>query len=105
MYSAIFLCDELLKFVKEQGFKESTLVRYRRSLDGFIKFCNDRDVINYTPEIGQEFANDLIPKGKIRCRLIENVLEEKLFSTSIIIWNMDILYLNIGKENVSIQNL
>ena len=64
MYSVIFLCDELFKFVKEQGFKESTLVRYRRSLDGFIKFCNDRDVINYTPEIGQEFANDLIPKGK-----------------------------------------
>ena len=64
MYSVIFLCDELFKFVKEQGFKESTLRRYRRGLDGFIKFCDDRDVIYYTPEIGQEFANDLIPKGK-----------------------------------------
>ena len=63
MYSVIFLCDELLKFVKEQGFKESTLVRYRRSLNVFIKFCDDKDVINYAPEIGQEFANDLIPKG------------------------------------------
>ena len=49
MYSVIFLCDELLKFVKEQGFKESTLVRYRRSLNVFIKFCDDKDVINYTP--------------------------------------------------------
>ena len=66
MYSVIFLCDELFKFVKEQGFKESTLTRYRRNLDGFIKFCNDRDVVNYTPEVGREFANDLIPKGSTK---------------------------------------
>ena len=67
MYSVTFLCDELLKFVTEQGFKESTLKRYKISLNVFVRFCNERGVINYTPEIGQEFANDLIPKnsGKV----------------------------------------
>ena len=63
MYSVTFLCDELLKFVTEQGFKESTLKRYKISLNVFVKFCNERGVINYTPKIGQEFANDLIPKN------------------------------------------
>lgn len=63
MYSVTFLCDELLKFVTEQGFKESTLKRYKISLNVFVRFCNERGVINYTPEIGQEFANDLIPKN------------------------------------------
>lgn len=63
MYSVTFLCDELLNFVKEQGFKEGTLIRYRRSLKVFINFCDERGVENYTPEIGLEFANDLIPKN------------------------------------------
>ena len=58
MYSVTFLCDELLNFVKEQGFKEGTLIRYRRSLKVFINFCDERGVENYTPEIGLEFAND-----------------------------------------------
>ena len=67
MYSVTFLCDELLKFVTEQGFKESTLKRYKISLNVFVRFCNERGVINYTPKIGQEFADDLIPKnsGKV----------------------------------------
>ena len=67
MYSVTFLCDELLKFVTEKGFKKSTLKRYKISLNVFVKFCNERGVINYTPKIGQEFANDLIPKnsGKV----------------------------------------
>ena len=63
MYSVTFLCDELLKFVTEKGFKKSTLKRYKISLNVFVKFCNERGVINYTPKIGQEFANDLIPKN------------------------------------------
>ena len=37
MYSVIFLCDELFKFVKEQGFKESTLVY----MYNFYYFIND----------------------------------------------------------------
>ena len=67
MYSVTFLCDELLKFVTKQGFKESTLKRYKISLNVFVRFCNERGVINYTPKIGQEFADDLIPKnsGKV----------------------------------------
>ena len=67
MYSVTFLFDELLKFVTEQGFKESTLKRYKISLNVFVRFCNERGVINYTPKIGQEFADDLIPKnsGKV----------------------------------------
>ena len=67
MYSVTFLCDELLKFVTEKGFKKSTLKRYKISLNVFVRFCNERGVINYTPKIGQEFADDLIPKnsGKV----------------------------------------
>lgn len=78
MYSVIFLCDELFKFVKEQRFKESTLRRYRRGLGGFIKFCDDRDVIYYTPEIGQEFANDLIPKNSNKVSVDRKFFRKKV---------------------------
>lgn len=65
MYSIIFLCDELLKFITEQGFKESTIYRYKVKLEVFKEFCIDRDTCFYTKKIGEEFANDLYsPKTK-----------------------------------------
>lgn len=59
MYSIIFLCDELLKFITEQGFNKSTIYRYKVKLEVFKKFCNDRNTSFYTKKIGEEFANDL----------------------------------------------
>ena len=59
MYSIIFLCDELLKFITEQGFKDSTIHRYKTGLEIFKKFCENKNVRIYNPSIGEEFANDL----------------------------------------------
>ena len=77
MYSVIFLCDELFKFVKEQGFKRSTLKRYKISLNVFVKFCKERGVTDYTPEIGQEFANDLIPKNSNKASVDRKFFRKK----------------------------
>ena len=59
MYSIIFLCDELLKFITEQGFKDSTIHRYKTGLEVFKKYCENRNVRIYNSGIGEEFANDL----------------------------------------------
>ena len=59
MYSIIFLCDELIKFITEQGFKDSTINRYKIGLNVFKRFCENKNVRIYNPDIGGEFANDL----------------------------------------------
>lgn len=59
MYSIIFLCDELIKFITEQGFKDSTIHRYKTGLEVFKKFCENKNVKIYNPDIGEEFTNDL----------------------------------------------
>lgn len=59
MYSIIFLCDELVKFITEQGFKDSTIHRYKTGLEVFKKYCENRNVRIYNSGIGEEFANDL----------------------------------------------
>lgn len=59
MYSIIFLCDELIKFITKQGFKDSTIHRYKTGLETFKKFCESRNVRIYNPDVGEEFANDL----------------------------------------------
>ena len=65
MYSIIFICDELVKFITEQGFNKSTINCYRTNLETFKKFCNERMISFYTREIGEEFTNDIYsPKTK-----------------------------------------
>lgn len=59
MYSIIFLCDELLKFIKSQGFMDSTIYRYEIGLNLFKKFCKERNVEFYDKGIGEEFAKDI----------------------------------------------
>lgn len=59
MYSIIFLRDELLKFIKEQGFKDSTIKRYEKGINVLVRMCEQRGVEVYTPDIGLEFESDI----------------------------------------------
>ena len=43
-----FLSQELLAFLRQNHYKESTLAKYGRELKVLHRFCEDHDTTNYT---------------------------------------------------------
>ena len=56
------ICNLLLAALAEAGLKESTLFNYKGAVRRFKAFCSERDVVDYTPEIGNAYADDVISK-------------------------------------------
>lgn len=56
------ICNLLLDALTEAGFNESTLFNYKGVIRRFKTFCNEKGVTDYTPEIGQAYADDVISK-------------------------------------------
>ena len=56
------ICNLLLDALAEAGFNESTICNYKGVIRRFKIFCNEREVTDYTPEIGQAYADDVISK-------------------------------------------
>ena len=56
------ICNMLLDALTEAGFNESTLFNYKGIIRRFKTFCNEKGVTDYTPEIGQAYADDVISK-------------------------------------------
>lgn len=56
------ICNLLLDALTEAGFNESTICNYKGVIRRFKIFCNEREVTDYTPEIGQAYADDVISK-------------------------------------------
>ena len=56
------ICNLLLDALTEAGFNESTLFNYKGVIRRFETFCNEKGVTDYTPEIGQAYADDVISK-------------------------------------------
>ena len=56
------ICNLLLDALTEAGFNESTICNYKGVIRRFKIFCNEREVTDYTPEIGQAYADDVIGK-------------------------------------------
>ena len=54
------ICNLLLAALAEAGLKESTLFNYKGAVRRFKAFCSERDVVDYTPEIGKAYADDVI---------------------------------------------
>lgn len=56
------ICNLLLAALAEAGLKESTLFFYKGAVRRFKTFCRERNVVDYTPEIGKAYADDVISK-------------------------------------------
>ena len=56
------ICNLLLDALSEAGFKESTLFNYKGVIRRFKAFCNEKGVTDYSPEIGQAYADNVISK-------------------------------------------
>lgn len=50
-----FICESFLAFLKENGYRKSTLIYYKRITNQFRRFCKERNTDVYTKEIGKQF--------------------------------------------------
>lgn len=56
------LCELLLEALAEAGFNESTLFNYRGVIRRFKTFCEEKGFSEYSTDVGQAYANDVISK-------------------------------------------
>ena len=57
-----FICALLIDFLRENHFKEITIFNYQGVIRRFKQFYASYDTNDYSPEIGNIFANDVISK-------------------------------------------
>ncbi|WP_407428314.1 hypothetical protein, partial [Treponema sp.] len=55
-----FICESFLAFLKENGYRKSTLIYYKRITNQFRRFCKERNTDVYTTEIGKQFSEDVL---------------------------------------------
>jgi len=56
------ICDALLEALAEVGYHEHTVFNYKGVIRRFKTFCSKRGVSDYTPALGQTYADDVISK-------------------------------------------
>lgn len=54
------ICNLLLKALADAGYNESTIFNYQGVIKRFKTYCRERGVTEYSPEIGQPYADDVI---------------------------------------------
>lgn len=55
-----FICASLIDFLKENHFNERTIFNYYGVIRRFKQFCAKQQTDEYTTELGQSYANDVI---------------------------------------------
>ncbi len=56
------ICDLCVNAVIDAGYSESTIFNYEGVVRRFKRFCIERDVIEYSRDIGKKYADDVISK-------------------------------------------
>lgn len=54
------ICDALLNALREKEYSESTIFNYEGVIRRFKSFCTEKNVTEYSTEIGEAYANDVI---------------------------------------------
>ncbi len=62
------LTEQLLKQLKNIGYKASTLAAYKCALKKVSKFMEERNIAQYTPNVGILFLDSYLPKQKASTR-------------------------------------
>ena len=56
------ICNLLLETLIQAGYNENTISNYRGVIRRFKAFCKGKEAFEYTPELGQSYADDVISK-------------------------------------------
>ncbi len=56
------ICDACIRAVKDAGYNESTIFNYKGVVRRFKKFCVERGAIEYSCDIGKQYAEAVISK-------------------------------------------
>ncbi len=56
------ICELCIKAVRDAGYNESTILNYKGVVRRFKKFCMEMDVIEYSTDIGKQYADAVISK-------------------------------------------
>lgn len=56
------ICALCIEAIRNAGYNESTIRNYERLIGRFKLFCKEKEIIEYSCDIGQQFANDVITK-------------------------------------------
>ncbi len=54
------ICKLLLAALRDAGYNESTIYNYQGVIRSFKAYCKEKGIIEYIPEAGQSFADDVI---------------------------------------------
>ena len=55
-----FICNSFLDFLRQNNYRKTTLVYYKRITNQFRRFCKERKTDMYTTEIGRQFSEDVL---------------------------------------------
>lgn len=90
------ICELCLQAVTDAGYNESTILNYQGVIRRFKKFCIEKNVTEYSHDIGKQYANDVISKktGKFSknryhtqgrfIRLIDSYFDTGTFDFSVV---------------------
>ena len=56
------ICNSLLETLIQAGYNENTIFNYKGVIRRFKAFCKEKEAFEYTPELGQSYADDVISK-------------------------------------------
>lgn len=56
------ICEACIDAVKKQNYKDSTIFNYQGIIRRFKEFCAERNVTEYSCEVGKAYADDVISK-------------------------------------------
>lgn len=56
------ICSKCIQAIKDQGYNNSTIFNYEGVIRRFKSFCSERNVSDYSSEIGKAYAEDVISK-------------------------------------------
>ena len=82
------ICNSLLETLIQAGYNENTIFNYRGVIRRFKAFCKEKEAFEYTPELGQSYADDVISKKN------REVQQTALFLTGKVCKIVDVLLLH-----------
>ena len=56
------ICDECINAIKDAGYNDSTIFNYQGVIRRFKAFCKEKGATDYSPDIGKQYAEDVISK-------------------------------------------
>lgn len=95
------ICELLLEALAEAGFNENTLFNYRGVIRRFKAFCKEKGISEYSTDIGQAYADDVINKktGKFsKQRYFSQGRFARLLNSYCLTGSFDLSPMKRGKE-------